>query len=114
MVFDDGEFRRDLIRTLDKRHFSVTFAADGEAAVEALKNHDQFRVVIVGVDLETKKGLGALDFLRAHREKSRCGIIIVGEPNPAVRTFAPWVDETLLKPVDAEYIATRARGYCDC
>jgi len=46
-------------------------------------------------------------------EKIRCGIII-GEPSPEIRTFAPWVDETLLRPVDPEYVARRASAYCNC
>jgi DNA-binding NtrC family response regulator len=114
VVLDDSEFRRSLIKALDQHNFSVTFSDDGTAAVQALEESGEFRVVIVGVDVEKKVGVSALDFLQKHREKSKCGIIIIGEPNPAVRTFAPWVDETLLKPVDPQYVATRARAYCDC
>jgi hypothetical protein len=44
----------------------------------------------------------------------RCGVIVIGEPDPALRTFAPWVDETLMKPVDPDYVARRAQTYCKC
>ncbi len=115
VILDDDGFRRSLIRTLDERHFSVTFSADGDEAVKVIeRSHQSFNVIIVGLDLTTRRGMKALDYLREHRERIRCGVIIIGEPNPQIRTFAPWVDETLLKPVDPAYVATRARTYCSC
>ena len=115
VILDDDEFRRTLIRTLDQQQFSVTFSADGDEALTLLeKNHQSFKVVIVGLDLSSRRGTKALAYLREHRERIRCGLIIVGEPNPQIRTFAPWADETLLKPVDADYVAKRARTYCNC
>lgn len=115
VILNDDAFRRSLIRTLDQQHFSVTFSTDGDAALELLeKRHPSFSVVIVGVDLSNRTGMKTLEYLRDHREDVRCGIIIVGEPNPQIRTCAPWADETLLKPVDADYVAKRARTYCTC
>lgn len=91
----------------------MTFAADGPAAVDILKDRT-FRVVIVGVELKSRKGLATLDFLEANRTRARCGVMILGESDPNIRTFAPWADETLLRPVDAAYVANRARAYCSC
>ena len=113
VIHDDDEFRRNLIRTLDQEHFTVTFTNDGPGAVEALGTR-RFNVVIVGLDLKSKIGVTAIEHLRTHREQLACGVIIVGEPDPALRTYAPWADETFLKPVDPGYLATRARGYCGC
>jgi DNA-binding response OmpR family regulator len=113
LVHDDDAFRKQLIATLDQHNFTVTFAADGAAALDILKER-VFRVVIVGVELKSRKGMAALDFLQANRASARCGVMILGEPDPNIRTFAPWADETLLKPVDAAYVANRARAYCDC
>lgn len=112
VIFDDGDFRKALVRALDERNFSVTFTPDGEAAVSVLQNRSDFRVAIVGLDLQKKIGLQSLDFLRENHQKMGCRVIIVGEPNPALRTFAPWAEETLLKPVDPHYVAQRARVYC--
>src|SRR5215208_5853801 len=95
VILDDDAFRKSLIRTLDQKHFTVTFSADGEDAVRLLENERRaYHVILVGVDVEKKKGLKALEYLKEHREKIRCGIIVIGEPDPEVRTFAPWVDET--------------------
>lgn len=112
VIHDDDDFRRALIATLDQRHFTVTFMSDGDEAIDALKERS-FRVVIVEVALQTKKGLRALEQLHAHRNGT-CGVIVLGDPDPEIRNILKWVDETLLKPVDAEYVATRARAYCTC
>ena len=113
LVHDDDAFRKRLISTLDEQHFSVTPAVDGDAALKALQQR-VYDVVLVGLDLKSRKGVAILNHLRDHREQMKCGIIIIGEPDPALRTFAPWVDETLMKPVDADYVAKRARVYCRC
>jgi DNA-binding response OmpR family regulator len=112
VIHDDDAFRKSLIATLDQSHFAVTFARDGDA-VDILANRT-FNVVILGVNLGTRNGLRSLEVLRTHKDAAKCGVIILGDPNPEIRTFAPWADETLLKPVDATYVASRARSYCDC
>lgn len=113
LVHDEDEFRKRLIATLDQQGFAVTFAPDGEDAIGHLKAR-RFSVVILGVNVGAKRGLQTLDFLRDSRDAIKCGLILLGDPDPLVRTYAPWADETLLKPVDPQYVATRARAYCDC
>ena len=112
VVLDDGDFRKSLIKALDERNFTVTFTPDGETAVGVLRERQDFRVAIVGLDLQKKVGLESLEFLRQHHQAMNCRVLIIGEPNPALRTFAPWAEETLRKPVDPQYVATRARAYC--
>jgi len=110
---DDGEFRRSLIRALDQTHFTVTFVADENAALDVLRERsDAFEVVIVSLDLKSNRGPKTLEFLRDHRPE--CGVIILGDPHPDLRSYATYADETLLKPVDPMYVATRARTYCNC
>jgi DNA-binding response OmpR family regulator len=112
IVHDDDEFRKKLIAALDQNNFTVTFAADGDDAIDIIRSR-RFQVVILGVNLSTGSGLRALEALRASNSDS-CGVMILGDPDPRIRTFAPWADETLLKPVDAQYVATRALSYCAC
>jgi DNA-binding response OmpR family regulator len=115
LIYDDDAFRRELIKSLDENHFAVTFSSDGEQAVQTLsEHHGSFRVVILGLNLTSRRGMKALAYLRDNREAVKCGVIIVGEPSPELRTFAPWADETLMKPVDPAYVATRAQVYCNC
>lgn len=112
VIHDDDAFRKSLIATLDQQHFTVTICADGVGAVDILRKR-KFRVVLVGVNLKTKSGVHSLAFLRDARAEVGCGVIIVGDPDPNIRAYAPWANETLMKPVDAAYVATRARSYCD-
>jgi len=112
VIHDDDAFRKALIAALDQQNFTVTFAADGDAAVSLLRSR-HFNVVLLGLNLTTKRGLQALDVLRQEKPE-HCGVLILGDPDPQIRSHAPWADETMLKPVDASYVATRARSYCDC
>ncbi|MBV9476649.1 MAG: response regulator [Acidobacteria bacterium] len=114
VVHEDDVFRKALIAALDREYFTVTFTADGEGAVALLRER-RFEVVVVHVRA-TDNGNGGpvAAFLREARARLRCGVIILGEPDPQIREVAAWADETLLKPVDAAYVATRARTYCTC
>ena len=113
VIHEDDAFRKNLIATLDQKNFTVTFTTDGDAARQHFDERT-YRVVIIGVDLKAKRGLDLLEHIRQNRERIRCGVIIVGDPDPALRTYAPWADETFIKPVDPAYLATRARAYCGC
>lgn len=110
VVMDDDDYRRRLIKTLDEQHFSVSFASEQPDAKKLLAERS-FAVALVGLNLMTRRGVDVLDHLQSHRDRVNA-VIILGDPNPEVRTYAPWADETLLKPVDPAYVATRARTYC--
>jgi DNA-binding response OmpR family regulator len=112
LVLDDDAFRKSLIATMDQEHFSVT--PIDESNVKAELERRKYRVVVIGLNLTSNKGTAAVEFLKNHRENNHCGVIIVGDADPRVRNFAPWADETLMKPVDPQYLATRARTYCGC
>ena len=111
VIHDDDTFRKSLIATLDQKHFTVTIRPDGVAAVDALKTR-RFEVVILGVDLSKERGLAALHYLRDNRPEVSGAVILLGEPTPELRNYAKLADETLLKPVDAEYVAERAWKHC--
>ena len=111
VVHADDAFRKSLIATLDQHHFTVTITTDGDGAL-ALLDERKFAVVIVELNLETKNGTRTLDHLNVPKAERDFAIIVVGDPDPRLRTYAPWADETLLKPVDPSYVATRALSYC--
>jgi DNA-binding response OmpR family regulator len=113
VVDEDDAFRKSLIATLDQHNFTVTYTTDGDPAVELLRGR-KFAVILLGLNLATSKGVRTLEFLRETKQGLGCGVLILGDPDPRIRTYAPWADETLLKPVDPLYVATRARSYCDC
>jgi DNA-binding response OmpR family regulator len=113
VVHPDDAFRKSLISALDLQHFTVTYAAGGAEAVGTLAKRT-FNVVILGVNLTTSAGTEVLEPLHQSKTAAKCGVIILGDPHPDLRTTATWADETLLKPVDPHYVATRARTYCRC
>lgn len=108
LIHANDEFRKSLIATLDAKHFMVTFVPDGDRALDLLHERD-FRVVIVGLDVAVR----AIDRLRETRDRTKCGVIVLCDPSPELRKLTPWADETLLKPVDASYVAQRASSYCE-
>jgi DNA-binding response OmpR family regulator len=110
VIHDDDAFRKSLIAALDQRHFTVTFSADGDNVLELLRARS-FRIVLLGINLKSKKGLFALEALR-DRDRKVTSVIIVSDPDPELRVWGKVADETLLKPVDASYVADRARVYC--
>jgi DNA-binding response OmpR family regulator len=110
LVHADDAFRQSLIANLDQKHFSVTYTADGAEAVKALEERS-FKVILIAVDLKRRVGLDILRYLDDH-PRDESGVIILGEPDPDLRAYARVADETLLKPVDANYVADRARAYC--
>jgi DNA-binding response OmpR family regulator len=113
VIHDDDPFRKSLIAALDQQHFTVTVETDGDGALDVLRNR-KFNVVLLGVNLARHRGMRSLEFLRDAGKTIGCGVLVLGDPDPALRTLVPWANETLLKPVDATYVATRARSYCDC
>jgi DNA-binding response OmpR family regulator len=112
LIHDDDPYRQSLIVRLDQKHFTVTFVANGADAIEALEQR-AFKVILVSVDLKRKRGLDVLNYLRQRRAAlNGTGIIILGDPDPELRTYASVADETLLKPVDPTYVVARAQAYC--
>lgn len=111
VIHDDDAFRKSLIATLDQKHFTVTVRDHGDGALEALKARS-FQVVLLSLDLNRKKGLEVLDYIGANRDAVGARLIIIGEANPELSRHSKAADETLIKPVSAEFVAERARTYC--
>jgi DNA-binding NtrC family response regulator len=111
VIHEDDAFRKSLIATLDQKHFTVTVRDHGDGALEALKSR-AFQVVLLSLDLNSRKGLDVLDYIAANRDSITARLIIIGEPNAALRTHSKGADETLIRPVSADYVAQRARTYC--
>lgn len=111
VIHDDDAFRKSLIATLDQKHFTVTFSEHGAGALQALRTRP-FQVILLSIDLSHGKGLDVLEHIRANRAALDAHVIIIGEPSPELRKYARSADETLIKPVDPDYVAERARTYC--
>jgi DNA-binding response OmpR family regulator len=112
LIHDDDAFRQSLIAQLDQKHFSVTYTDSSAEGIQAA-GAKTFKVIIVAVDLKRRVGLDVLDYLKQRRAQlNGTAILIIGESDPELRSYAMVADETLLKPVDSNYVAERARIYC--
>ena len=111
VIHPNDAFRKSLIAALDQHHFKVTFVSDEARAAELL-HAETFAVILLGLNVASGAGMQSLESAQQARKSSKCGVIILGDPDPQVRTAAPWADETLLKPVDPAYVAQRAHSYC--
>ncbi|MEO6260090.1 MAG: response regulator [Thermoanaerobaculia bacterium] len=112
VVHDDDAFRKQLVRTLDQHHFSVTFTADGIEALAYLEER-VFSVVVVYVDVRGPQNLNVLEALRERRSGTGGeAVIVLAPPSEEVRELARFADETMMIPVDAEHLTARARTYC--
>src|SRR3990170_3477142 len=89
VIHPNDAFRRALIAALDQHHFKVTFVSDETRAVEILRN-ETFRVVLLGLNIASRTGMQSLEVLQQTRKDAKCGVIILGDPDPEVRTTAPW------------------------
>jgi len=111
LVHEDDAFRQALIAELDRRHFRVTFTSDGPSALKALREK-RFKVILIAISVDTRRGMDVLEYIRRNRAGLARGVVIIGDPDPQLRSEAAVADETLLRPVDAGYVAERARVYC--
>jgi DNA-binding response OmpR family regulator len=112
VIHPNDSFRKALIAALDQHHFKVTFVSDEKRAAEMLRD-ETFAVVLLGVNMASLTGVPLLELLQQAKADRKCCVIILGDPDPQIRTSAPWADEMLLKPVDAAYVARRATSYCE-
>lgn len=112
VVHEDDAFRKQLIRTLDQHHFSVTSTADGIEALAYLEER-VFSVVVVYVDVRGPQNLNVLEALRERRSKGGGeALIVLAPPSEEVRELARFADETMMTPVDVAHLTARARTYC--
>ena len=112
VIHPNDDFRRALIAALDQHHFKVSFVSDEQRVGELLREA-HFRVILLGLNMASRVGVQSLEALQQAKRDHKCAVIILGDPDPQVRTTAPWADETLLKPVDPAYVAQRAHSYCE-
>jgi CheY-like chemotaxis protein len=99
------------VKALDQRHFTVTMSEDGPGAVTAIRERS-YPVILLGLSQANGRGMEALKYIRQNREAIEGKLVILADVSPDLRQYAGDAVEFLIKPVDATYVANRARAYC--
>ena len=116
LVVDDEPLMRAIFRrSLQSAGFDVVVAEDGPDGLQKLRQDPEIRIVLLDLNMPTMDG-------REFREEQRNDpqlkdvptVIVTGEPLARLVESELHATEYLLKPVDPQYVATRARAYCDC
>jgi CheY-like chemotaxis protein len=84
---------------------------DGAAAVAAIRER-AYPVILLGLSEANGRGLEALRYIRENRAAIEGKLVIMADVSPDLRQYARDAVEFLIKPVDATYVANRARAYC--
>ncbi len=111
LVADDELFIRDILRSVLSEHYEVSEAADGDEALQKIKNETPDLVIL---DHKMPK-MSGLDVCRAIREDSlrqHLSIIMLtgkGEIRDKVTGLDSGVDDYIVKPFEPEELLARVR-----
>jgi CheY-like chemotaxis protein len=110
LVDDEDDFRRATSKTLERRGFAVSEAANGKDALAAIKRE---RPDIVVLDLKMP-GLSGIETLQEIRKiESSLPVIILtghGDYDAAMAGIKLEIVDFLQKPVDVEHLGARIRS----
>jgi CheY-like chemotaxis protein len=94
LVADDDRSIRQLVCTIVRReHFTVDAAADGQEAIELLKQHE-YAVVLLDLMMPRVDGFGVIEHLRANPPSTK----------PIILVISAYTDQKF-KEVDPELVA---------
>lgn len=109
LVDDEDDFRRATSKTLNRRGFSVTEAANGEEALEAIRRECP-DIVLLDLKMPGMSGIETLQHIR-EIEASLPVIILTGHGDfeAAMASIKLEVVDFLQKPVDVDQLGRRIR-----
>ncbi len=110
LVDDEDDFRRATSKTLNRRGFSVTEAANGEEALEAIRRECP-DIVLLDLKMPGMSGIETLQHIR-EIEASLPVIILTGHGDfeAAMASIKLEVVDFLQKPVDVDQLGRRIRS----
>jgi len=109
VVDDEPQIRHSLQTNLEKRNYTVTTAASGEEALEAIARQNP-DVAIVDLILPEIDGI---ELTRRIREKSPIPIIVlsaIGDERKKVEALESGADDYVTKPFGVEELAARVKS----
>ena len=77
LVADDDQSIRQLLCTVVRReHLEVDCAADGQEAIDHLREHD-YSVILLDLMMPRVDGFGVIEFLRRHPPKNKPVVLVI-------------------------------------
>jgi CheY-like chemotaxis protein len=110
---DDTSTRHALVSLLEHRGYEVTFAPDGQVALEILTRDPPPQVALLDWEMPRLSGLQLAIAARSIPGRRYLYLIMVtarDAPEDVLTAFAAGVDDFLAKPVDAAQLFARLRG----
>jgi CheY-like chemotaxis protein len=111
LVDDEDDFRRATSTALGRRGFSVTEAANGVEALEAIRN-DRPDIVLLDLKMPGMSGIETLQEIR--KQDAALPVIILtghGDYDAAVAGIKLSIVDFLQKPIDIEQLSDRLRFF---
>ncbi|SDC71477.1 DNA-binding response regulator, OmpR family, contains REC and winged-helix (wHTH) domain [Paenibacillus sp. CF095] len=110
LVVDDDSHIRKLIRIyLEKNHFSVLEAPDGQEALDIL-SHTKVDLAIVDVMMPRIDGIELTEDIRSYLDIPILMVTAKGESKDKVRGFNAGSDDYLVKPFDPVELILRVKS----
>lgn len=116
LVVDDEEANRDMLaRRLKRRHFDVTMAADGAAALELVEQHN-FDLILLDLMMPGISGLEVLKIVREQYSASQLPVIVITAQRgreSAIAAIEAGANDYISKPVDLAVLMARIQSQVD-
>lgn len=117
LVVDDNEVNRDLLRIrLEREHYQVDEAGDGELALAALRRQP-FDLVLLDVMMPVLDGVATLKAIKMDADLQDIPVIMVSavsELDTVARCLEQGADDYLTKPFNPVFLKARVRVSLEC
>lgn len=111
LIVDDADINRDLLRNIFEEQFPILEAADGEEAIEVLKDKSaEIAVIFLDLVMPKKGGLEVLEFMRQAELINRIPVIMItgqATNETDVKAYECGAADIIYKPFDAMVVMRR-------
>ena len=111
---DDPELRKLLALALKRRRIEVETAANGEEAIQFLRDHDWF-VLVLDLMMPVVSGFEVVNWLAEHPDrKPRMSLVVSAMNREALQQLDPSVVNAIIfKPFDVAILAAYVKKACE-
>ncbi len=114
LVVDDGEINRELLRNILEEDYEVSLAADGEEAVERLKEYQgQTAAVLLDLHMPKMDGFAVISRLKEKGWLRRIPVLVISSEDDAqieTRCLEMGVLDFIHKPFEASIVKNRVKN----